>query len=265
MEAFSTARLEVNNRATRLGLEDIQGYNPMHTARYDEYFTALNGQTQEYRGADVLQGGLTSPLLDQLNARYLIIPAKTTVGRTDLKRAERAYPVVYSDNQARVLARPGALPRAWLVHYVRQVGHGQALPLLAQRKVDPWETALLEQPAPVLARPAAAKADRADLASYEPDRIQLRTETSASGLLVLSETYYPAWKAYVDGKRLPLYVADHVLRAVAVTAGKHEVEMRYESWTLRLGLAISALAYLVLIGLCVAAVLSGRTRRSLRV
>ncbi len=74
---------------------------------------------------------------------------------------------------------------------------------------------------------------------HEPEQIRVRVDTTAARMLVLSEVYYPAWRAYVDGERAEVYAANHALRAVAVPAGKHTVELRYESWTLRLGMAIT--------------------------
>jgi uncharacterized membrane protein YfhO len=120
--------------------------------------------------------------------------------------------------------------------------------------VDPRQTALLEQSPPQLARPDGASADSAAVTTYEPDRIRLKTVTGASGLLMLSGAYYPAWRAYVDGRPVRLYAADHVLRAIAVPAGDHTVELRYESWSLRAGVAISLISYLALIALTVASV-----------
>ncbi|MBA2715128.1 MAG: YfhO family protein [Rubrobacteraceae bacterium] len=113
---------------------------------------------------------------------------------------------------------------------------------------------MLEHPPPDLSVPKDASADRAVVETYKADRIGLRTSTGAPGLLMLSETFYPAWKAYVDGRPVPLYVADHVLRAVPVPAGEHTVELRYESWSLRIGLAVSLTSYLLLIALTVARV-----------
>ena len=119
--------------------------------------------------------------------------------------------------------------------------------------MDPRQRALLGRTPPDLDRPKDPSADRATVTEYEADGISLETATEAPGLLVLSEAYYPAWKAYVAGEPAPLYAADHALRAVPVPAGEHSVELRYESWTLRTGLAVSLAAYLALAVLVVSA------------
>jgi uncharacterized membrane protein YfhO len=59
-------------------------------------------------------------------------------------------------------------------------------------------------------------------------------------MLVVSETFYPAWRAYIDGHPAHIYVADYMFRAVAVPAGEHQVEMRYKSASFQLGLLVSA-------------------------
>jgi membrane protein YfhO len=182
----------------------------------------------------------------------MIVPAVAQPEQSVLRELKDTHPTVYSDDRVDVLENRDALPRAWIVHSAKQAPRTETLKLLNSGAVDPRRTALLERPPPDLARPDNASADRASLTKYEADRISLRTYTGAPGLLVLSEAYYPAWKAYVDGRPVPLYVADHVLRAVPVPAGEHTVEMRYESWSLRVGLAVSLISYLVLIALAVA-------------
>jgi uncharacterized membrane protein YfhO len=82
--------------------------------------------------------------------------------------------------------------------------------------------------------------------------LRINVAGSAVAYEFISEAYYPAWRAYIDGRPVPLYVADHVLRAVPVPAGEHTVELRYESSSLRIGLAISVISYLALIALAVA-------------
>jgi Bacterial membrane protein YfhO len=256
----ATQALEVNNRATLLGLQNVQGYNPTHIARYDEYMNTLNGHGQDYHFTDVYERGLYSPLLDLLNARYVIVPAQPSQENPEgVRRFERdfesAHPTVYEDDQTRVLESREALPRAWIVHSARQEGSGQeALDLLGSGEVDPKQTALLEEEPPQgMSRPDDPSADQVSVNEYAANRIKLTTSTETPGLLVLSEVYHPAWKAYVDGHPASVYTTNQLLRSVAIPAGEHEVELRYESWALRMGIAISLVALLALVALAVTA------------
>ena len=245
--------LEMNNRAMLIGLQNVQGYSAIHIARYDEYMRALNGgYEQNYHYTDVIEKGLDSPLLDLLGVRYIIAPADTPPeSQPGLQRVVRVqHPTVYEDDQSKVLENREALPRAWIVHSARQVGSKEeALDLLSVGQLDPKETALLEEESPEMSQPDDASDDRASITEYAANRIELETATGAPGLLVLSEVYYPAWKAYVDGQPAPVYLADHLLRSVPVPEGEHTVELRYESWTLRVGIAISLVTLATLIAL----------------
>ena len=77
----------------------------------------------------------------------------------------------------------------------------------------------------------------------------------------MSEVYYPAWKAYVDGEPVSLYRTNYLFRGVPVPEGEHTVELRYESATLRLGTALSLFTGLICVVL-VAANAARRWRRS---
>ena len=253
--------LEAENRATALGLQSTQGYNAVHLATYDKYIEALNGKPQNYHGANILSSGFGSPLLDLLNVRYITVPTHIgSNGVNALGAMGRGIPIVYQNNRVTVLENKEALPRTWIVHSARTVKPEKALKLLNSGDVNPREMALLSSKLPSLASPADASGDRSSMTSYGANDIKLEANTGAKGLLVLSEVYYPAWKAYVDGKPVPLYRADQLLRAVPVPAGKHVVELRYESGSLRLGLAISLLTSLALVAMLVALIFS-RLRR----
>jgi hypothetical protein len=256
-----TRALLVNNAATPYGLQDVQGYNAVQLALYAEYVAALNGRPQNRHFSDVLPEGLDSPLLDLLNVRYIITPAATSPNRSYMQDLKDTLPTAYKDDRVQILENRDALPRAWIVHSARRATPDEALKLLSSGEVDPRQTALLEREPPALSPPEEPSSDRASVATYEAGRIELNTATGTPGLLVLSEVYYPAWKAYVDGEPAPLYRADHLLRAVPVPAGEHAVELRYESRALKTGVAISLLAYAVLVGLVVAG--ARRWRKSL--
>jgi len=73
---------------------------------------------------------------------------------------------------------------------------------------------------------------------------RLRAHAIGAGVLVFSEVAYPGWKAFVDGKRVPLQTAHGILRAVPIPAGEHTVELRFRPWDLALGLLLGVLGLL---------------------
>jgi Bacterial membrane protein YfhO len=254
--------LGVNNIGLGAALRDIQGYNPVHVARYDEFIAAVNGQAQNYHHADVLGRGVNSSLLDLLNVRYVIVPAVTASDEM-AAQLQRAWSPVYEDRDVRIFENPHALGHYRIVHGALQVRPGAALDVLRDGALDPRRTAVLEATPPTLELAVDPEADQVHQVAHEANRIELTIDTGAPGLLVLSEVYYPAWRAFVDNQPVPLYVVDHVLRGVPIPAGVHTVELRYESTTLQIGLLITVCAYGLLLGLP-AACCAGALRRSLR-
>lgn len=243
----ATRALEAANRATLRGgdMYGIQGYNAIQLKRYGEYMDALNGRSQDYHDADVFPGGLDSPLFDLLGTRYILVPSDIdSEDRQSLRELEQKLPTVYEDDTVKVLENRDAMPHAWLVHSARQTSRKEALELLSSGEVDPGETALVEEQTLLLERSPTSDRDRVSIESYEANEMRLEVGTDADALLVLGDVYYPAWKAYVDGEPVSLYRADHLFRAVPIPAGQHTVELRYESWPLRIGLAISVTASL---------------------
>ena len=89
---LETSRILVNNRSVRLGLEDIQGYNPVQLRRYVSFIATMNGEDQSYHMASVLPGGITSPLLDLLGVRYIVVPLAVPTNRPDLLHLSIRYP-----------------------------------------------------------------------------------------------------------------------------------------------------------------------------
>lgn len=245
--------LLVSARAMRLELFDIQGYNPVQLKRYVEFMEAINGLRQDYHDANIHPSGLRSPLLNLLNPRYIIIPNTLPPGRPrpDLAALMARTTEVFHNERVRVLRNDAALPHAWIVHDALQVERGEALDLLASGGVDPKETVLLETTPPALEEPADPSEDNVSITRYEADRIEMTASTTAPGIVVVSEVFDSGWRAYVDGQRVPLLVADHVLRAIPLTAGEHVIEMRYEPASLRAGvwITLGALALLPLLAL----------------
>ena len=101
---------------------------------------------------------------------------------------------------------------------------------------------------------AGTSADRVEFIRYEPDRIEVRTESSRPALLCFAEVFYPGWTAQLDGHPTELIRVNFLLRGVAVpTPGNHTVTLRFAPRSLTIGMVISAIAFIAALGLLLAA------------
>ncbi len=83
------------------------------------------------------------------------------------------------------------------------------------------------------------------------DRVEVGVDTPQRGLLVLADTWYPGWKATLDGRPLPIHPVDSMFRGVMVPKGQHTVVFYYAPRTFKIGMGISIAALaVVLFGIC---------------
>lgn len=81
----------------------------------------------------------------------------------------------------------------------------------------------------------------------------LRIEAISNGdsILIVNDSYWPGWRAKIDGKEVPIWRADYVVRAVPWPSGRHVLEMSYVPREVQFGLIVSLLGGIVLIALLV--------------
>ncbi len=124
--------------------------------------------------------------------------------------------------------------------------NGEALAKVIDPTVDIERIVVLD---PVMEEPseecteAKVPAD-IQLISDRSDRLQIQLNVGTEGYLVVSDVWYPGWKARLDGKDVSLSRANYLFRAVPVTSGEHTVEMIYQPASFLAGLAVTLLAIL---------------------
>lgn len=236
--------LEAHNEGMLLGLEHVQGYNPIHLARYDALFTAGNGRGQDYHVANLFPRAFDHGVFDLLNGRWVVLNRSIDHRDPELVgRRMATWPEVYLDQQVRVLENPDALPRSWVVHDARRVRPGAALDLLVGGGLDPRTTALLTTAPPDLDRDGRGSAT---VVARGTEHLEFEVTGTGAGLLVVSEVFHPAWRATVDGRPADVVVVDDVLRGVAVPAGRHTVELTMDTTVLHAGMAVTGCTALAL-------------------
>jgi hypothetical protein len=87
----------------------------------------------------------------------------------------------------------------------------------------------------------------ARIVDYRDERVSVDTDADRRALLVLTDSWFPGWKASVDGDEVPIERVDYLIRGVPVPAGKHRVEFRYEPASWRAGWIVSLLALVAIL------------------
>jgi uncharacterized membrane protein YfhO len=77
--------------------------------------------------------------------------------------------------------------------------------------------------------------------------LKVEVSTKSPGLLIVSEQYYPGWKAYVDGESTQIYAVDGILRGIFLEPGVHIVEFKYRPFSFLLGAVLSTISLVMTI------------------
>jgi hypothetical protein len=107
--------------------------------------------------------------------------------------------------------------------------------VLSTESLSPEIIASIDRSVAEAARPATA----ANIITYESQRVRIETAADQPAILMLNDTNYPGWRAFVNGKPTPILQADYLFRGVIVPAGHAIVEFDYAPTSLRLGATIS--------------------------
>jgi len=119
---------------------------------------------------------------------------------------------------------------------------------LTNRAFDPRKIVYLPEAARRHWQSTNAAKVRLENQSFQPHEIRLTADAPEPSVLVVAQSFYPGWKAFIDDQPVPLWRANHAFQAVALPQGRHEVRLTYVDGAFRLGAWISGLTLL----LCVA-------------
>jgi Bacterial membrane protein YfhO len=145
--------------------------------------------------------------------------------------------------------------RAFIVYETKSVsdtdlGTENALEIMRSPDFDPARTVVIstEGILPVTPLQTNISQSTATITQYTPEQIEIEVSAAADSYLVLSDAYYPGWKAAINGESKPIYRADVMFRAVQIPAGESIVTFTYEPAWMPWMLIVSALVWLVVIG-----------------
>ena len=151
------------------------------------------------------------------------------------------FEILFSDTTGiGVYRNPGALPRAYVVGETIAIADpGRRFAHMRGRGFDPYYQAITERAVADTRTGVRVPAREAVITRYENERVELELGDHAGGLLVLSDTYYPGWKAWVDDQPADVLQVNHLFRGVQVRPGAERVLFEYQPDSFATGLWIS--------------------------
>jgi hypothetical protein len=127
------------------------------------------------------------------------------------------------------------------------------LSALSDPDFDPRRTVFLPPEARALITVSNSSSAKISVREFSAHRVKLETEASEPALVVIAQSFYHNWHAYVDGRPTPLLRANHAFQALEVPAGRHEVTLSYEDRMFHSGALVSLLSAAICVALRTAA------------
>lgn len=169
-------------------------------------------------------------VLNMLNTKYFIVP----------------------DQEQKPVARPNpdALGNAWFVDTVK-IADNADKEMEALNTLHPKTSVVVDKRFQNLISKTLFTVDSTSqikLESYAPNYLVYQSRSATEGLAVFSEIYYDkGWNAYLDGKLVPYFRANYVLRGMSIPAGNHKIEFKFEPKLYTAGERISMISSILLV------------------
>jgi len=198
----------------------ITGYNPLILKRYVYYIQS--SQKLPFDDHVVNLTGINAPdakLLKLLNVRQVVLG-----NEIKLQNNEVAYANIVNE----AVSRPSR----------------DVLDFMNSEGFDPTKMVVLEDGRKtdhIPKRPNGPFKASYSVLHYDNENIRIRASTNGQGYLVLSEIFYPGWRASIDGKEIPVLCGNYLYRVIPLSEGEHEIRLYFVSWPFRVGAAISLL------------------------
>jgi hypothetical protein len=232
------------------GLNDIRGYDGIDPDRMVSLLktAAEPGRVPRYAITQYLvpAGGFSPtgtaqllPVLDMLGVRYVILRGTPPPS---------VHPAFQGDDYF-IVVNSNAFPRVFVPKSVKIIANDdEELGELASLQFNPADVAYVESPVDL---PAPCRGT-AEITKEIPTHITISAQMKTPGLIVLADNWDQGWRAYWNGRPMPVLRANYAIRGVVVPAGNGTLEFIYKPASLILGLWLAGLAVIVLAGWLIA-------------
>ena len=203
------------------GIDYFQEIDALNRGPYTEFLTVANN----------LDFDQQIQLLRTFNVKYVVSFRKLEEKGL---RLVRQFPKYFSW----LYEIEGTVPRTYIVsEAVFEEDPLKVIHRLSMAEFDPTRKVILDQDLAI--SPTQLLEARADIQGYENSYVTIRAVANKNAILVLADSFYPGWRAFVDGVETKIFRANHFFRAVVLPKGEHRIEFRYEPQSFVIGAIVS--------------------------
>jgi hypothetical protein len=241
------------------GLFSICDYHPAVSARTEDVIEVMTSAKPVYPDGriDFTPESGRPDIMNLLSVRYLLLykennPFSAAAPNSPMAQFYENLRKVQDFQDYVLYENPLALPRAYLVKSALvATDKFEALRQLSS-SFAPRSLAILEadESRDVLSRlHQDSIVDEVVISSLSSRKVTIDVNTESGGLLVLTDSYYPGWKAAIDGNSTPIYRANYLFRSVYAPPGRHTIQFYFLPSSLLLGSVFSLSGLLLLVGI----------------
>ena len=233
------------------GLQDARALDALYISRFVTYIRTFvtHAFSDRFTGDESTTSQIVgNPMFDLLGVRFVLTSSAETDARNGLLQAASTgqYASRGTAGGVQVFENSHRVPRAFVasdlhevggadqaVAYLKSLGHPTQDGGTRVDRFDPSRQAVVETPPGKLVAVRAPdvlppQARPATIVAYASDRVEIDVPAGAPGLLVLTDSYYPGWRAAVNGRPVPVLATDVVFRGVLLGGGACRVVFRYD-------------------------------------
>lgn len=240
------------NTATGFGVDDLGYFLGLVPHRFVDFVNNLliENHFQKDLRPPALRAMPIEPkrhhILDLLSVRYIIAPAGMQL--------ENFFktPAVYK-NEVAIFERPTALPRAYVVHRaIFEPNKTQSLNLI-KRLGASGKTGVVITQTPnekiinFLNSLPLTDNSSVKIIHQNANEVTLKADMENPGLVVLTDSYHPDWKVYINEKPSEIFQTNYLFRSVFIPQGSHKIKFVFSPFSFYAGMVVSLLSGIFLV------------------
>lgn len=240
--------------AMELKLRKARGYDPAGSIFYLSLINAFSkSERHTLDPSGFTQPQLTSlhaPLLNAISISHVLQiqhpnysklpPNWQVIWEGELDKRVRPRPFKNAETyHIQLIRNPDALPRAFIV--------GNAIPIATSTSLNKTLEVIDFKSEVLLERDVLPAGVRATFQPVQvvvdlPDELQMEVELTAPGYLVVSDLWFPGWRATVNEVPAKILRGNLALRVIPLAAGRQTVSMKFKPPGYKLGLILTLLS-----------------------